>query len=67
MQRGKFGWWLIQGFAIIVLPIICIAMAAVMLLAEAVSWMRASLLLVADAADARNHDAFEWRVYRHGE
>ena len=63
LQHGKFGWWL-SGF-VIVLPIIFIAMAALMLFAEA-SLARASLLLLLLPLMLAIM-TIEWRVYRHGE
>lgn len=62
MERGRFGWWLVQVLPL--LPVIIAAMAALVMLTEN-SWMRASLLLLLIPL-LLAFNAFEWRVYRHG-
>jgi putative membrane protein len=62
LKRGHFAWWLV-GF-VALLPIICAAMAAMILLADS-SFAKALLLLILPLA-LLVIGYFEWRVYRYG-
>jgi putative membrane protein len=62
LRRGRFAWWL-AGF-VILLPIICIAMAAMIVFADS-SFLKATLLWLLPLF-LLGVSVIEWRLYRYG-